>query len=296
MLDNVLINKYHDCLVSTFKRTISFLNDSGIRWFVAYGTAIGAVRHNGIIPWDDDIDIYVPREDYERLFSVRSSLRNYNLDMKSIEDGCGYYNGFIKIYNDNTTLWEIREYENIVGVYVDVFPLDQSNISQEEFMLKMNYYRKSMERYRRANMKIKFSYLLELLNGLHFKTLLKYVVVTLLRPELSDAYNSYLKSTRQIEYNADGKYMMCLMGSYGDKERVLSEWFEDYIEWPFYDFTVRLPIGYENYLTHLYGDYMQLPPIEKRVSNHCHYYCNLKEKLSLDEVKRRIKNGEFYRY
>ena len=106
-------------------------------------------------------------------------------------------------------------------------------------------------------------------------------------------YNDFLKSTRQIPYSADGKYMMCVMGSYREREHFPSEWFEKTIEMPFSDFNVKVPIGYNGYLRQLYGDYMTLPPKEQQVSHHYHYYCNFHERLSMTEVIERIKQNEY---
>ena len=67
------------------------------------------------------------------------------------------------------------------------------------------------------------------------------------------------------------------------------EWFEDVIDYPFGDMMIKIPRDYAGYLTCLYGDYMTLPPVEKRISDHNHLYLNFDESLSLEEIKQRIK-------
>jgi lipopolysaccharide cholinephosphotransferase len=79
-----------------------------------------------------------------------------------------------------------------------------------------------------------------------------------------------------------------------EKEIFNKDWFANTIEVPFENITINLPVGYHEYLTKLFGDYMSLPPKEKQISHHSHYYCNLKERLTLKEVKTRVNNGERY--
>ena len=71
------------------------------------------------------------------------------------------------------------------------------------------------------------------------------------------------------------------------------EWFSDYILMPFEDIQVRVPVGYKEYLTYTYGDYMELPPVEERVSLHLHYYYNTEKGLPLEKVKKLIKDSKY---
>ena len=284
--------RYIQVLLETFKRTIEFLEFYQIRWCVAGGTCIGAVRHQGIIPWDDDIDLYVLRDDYDKLFGLRDQLSHYTLEMKSIEDGCGYYNGFIKIFDSNTTLWERKEFEDVVGVYVDVFPLDRSDASVSDLVKASQKYRMCMNRYLDDIRKTSLADYCELAKGIHLKTIKDRLFFSLSRHDTKKDYEDFLHSTRQIPYDPNGKNVMCVLGSYREREHWPADWFGSMVEMPFADFTVKVPSGYDKYLTQLYGDYMQIPQKDKQVSRHSHYYCNLKERLSLDEVKMRVKRGE----
>lgn len=280
-------------LLTTFKNTVDFLNKNNIRWWVCGGTAIGVIRHKGFIPWDDDIDIFVLREDYEKLFCLRSQLPAYGLNMKSIEDGCGYYNGFIKIYDNNTTLWEHREYPEIVGIYIDVFPIEKTDADKYTMLSCMAEYRSAMAEYRESISVVTIPYLRDLLKGLHLKTVWNSFCNSIRHHDKKGAYERFLKSTRQVENSADGKNMMCIMGSYKDREFLDARLFDNTLKMPFENITVNVPAGYDEYLTQLYKDYMKLPPVEQRISHHDHYYCNFSEGLSMDQVKQRIKQGKF---
>lgn len=292
-MDEVVFNeRYKEVLLDTFKRFISFLDSFHIKWFVIGGTCLGAARHHGIIPWDDDIDIVVLRDDYERLFKLRDHLEAYSLDMISIEDGRGYYNGFIKVFDKNTTLWERREFEHVIGIYIDVFPLDKSDISVSEFIETRSLYREKMQRYLDGICKTDIPDILRLLKGLHLRTCFNRIHSLLSFHDTKREYDEFLQSTRQITFNPNGRHVMVLMGSYAEREYWPSEWFDTFVEIPFSDFTVKAPANYDKMLRHVYGDYMKFPPKEKQVTHHFHYYCNFKERLSLVEVKERMRKGE----
>lgn len=93
-------------LNEVFQFTIDFLNSYNLNWCVAYGTAIGAVRHHGIIPWDDDIDIFMPREDYNKFMSLRGELYDTHYRIIAMGDD-NYWLPFAKLFDSNTTIWEL---------------------------------------------------------------------------------------------------------------------------------------------------------------------------------------------
>lgn len=284
--------RYKEVLLEVFKRAISFFEAYHIKWFVAGGTCLGAVRHHGIIPWDDDIDVFVLRDDYERLFGLREQMRPYSLEMRSIEDGIGYYNGFIKICDRNTTLWERKEYEQIIGIYIDVFPLEKSDMDKSAYLEARSLYRQKMKQYLRGICKTDCQTFLHLLKGLHLRTFFNRLQILMSHHDTKGDYEAFLQSTRQIAYNPKGKYVMVLTGSYAERDYWPSEWFDTVIEMPFADFTVNVPSHYDEQLKLLYGDYMKFPPKEKQVTHHDHYYCNFRERIPLDEVKKRVGKGE----
>ena len=105
------------------------MQKNNLSYYAAYGTALGAIRHGGIIPWDDDIDVWMPRKDYERFLALRPSLVDTSFEILDIQDK-GYYLYFAKFCDKNTTLIE-REGEPVIGLYIDIFPLDNYDASKE---------------------------------------------------------------------------------------------------------------------------------------------------------------------
>ena len=129
-------NQLKTALASTLKAFIDFCQQHALTYYAAYGTAIGAVRHHGLIPWDDDIDVFMPREDYNKLLSLRSTLNTTEYEIIDIENQ-GYYLYFAKWCQRNSTLIE-KPGEPALGIYVDIFPLDYFDEKYCKPLLKYN--------------------------------------------------------------------------------------------------------------------------------------------------------------
>ena len=284
--------QYKAKLLETFKFTVDFLNSHNLRWFAAYGTAIGAVRHGGLIPWDDDIDIFMPFEDYHKLSGLASELKNTKYQLTTADDS-GNHCLYDKIVDTTTTIYEVRGWPFISGVWVDIFPLYGCNFSEEEYakvrkkyQFLMDLYRKSIRRYSSYDWKY-------ILKGFHIMKLHGGLCGLLLRPFSFRIAEKFKRLEKNInEVNAT-KYVFFYEDENDYFER---EWFDDYTEVAFEGFKVRLPNGNHEILTQIYGDYMTPPPAEKRVSTHTLYYVNLKERLTFEEIEQRIKQGKDREY
>ena len=111
-------------LFEMLKWLVDFLNKNNIRYYVVEGTMLGTIRHKGFIPWDDDIDIAIPRDDYEKLINLFDhQIDNYVIESPK-NDSKEYLYPFAKIYDVNTTMIEHLKKDVIRGVYIDIFPLD----------------------------------------------------------------------------------------------------------------------------------------------------------------------------
>lgn len=286
---------YRKILLDTFKYVINFLNNHNLKWFCCYGTLIGAVRHHGLIPWDDDVDICMPKKDFDILISIKDELEIDHYKFLSFSD-TGYYCPHSKIINTNTTIWEREMYPFLTGVFVDIFPLYTVNLSGKELKDSLLRYKSLSKSVIRTTKNIPPRLFFRSLLTSHDRMWREFFINKIRFPKYKNGY--YLKLLKEYGeqlYKKDGKYAVCLaILDYGEKEIIKESVFSDFVEVPFEDFIVRIPIGYHEYLSQLYGDYMTPPPEEERTPKHdaLRYYINLKEGLSLKEVKRRLRRGE----
>ena len=111
-------------------------------------------------------------------------------------------------------------------------------------------------------------------------------IASLLFPSfLSSHYRKKIIDFEKRVALENGNHLVSYYGDYWEREYFDKKWFEEYVDMPFSDFTVKVPVGYHEYLSNVYGDYMKFPPVEKRTSHHYHYYLNMDKGMSLEEIK-----------
>lgn len=284
--------KYRDILFDTLKFTIDFLHKNNLNYYVAYGTAIGAVRHHNMIPWDDDVDIYMPRKDYETLIMLSTKLRNSNYHFVSLETEKSYYLPFGKIFDKRTTILEYEQFVYVVGVYIDIFPLDYTDESIDIIKKHLSDRRKEIIRFQECISEYTVDYFKRTVRDLHPFRFLIGMKKLFFRNSKEDMLNKVI-GVDTIFNSERGKYIVSSADFVSPNNIYLSEWFKKTCEMPFGNMKVLLPDNYDLYLRSIYGDYMTLPPKEQRVHKHPHFYINLSERLNLKEVRKRVRNSEF---
>ena len=148
--NNIIINKEEtqklkEIQLKMLKEFINICNKLDLKYYVIGGTALGTIRHNGFIPWDDDIDVGMPRHDYEKFILMGQSLLSQGYFIQTHISDPLYPNNFAKIRDSSTTFIEqvVKDIDMHHGVYLDVFPLDgvaPSKLKKLFFKLKNKLY------------------------------------------------------------------------------------------------------------------------------------------------------------
>ena len=242
-----------------------FCKEYNIEYFMAYGTLIGTIRHKGFIPWDDDIDVWVKREDYKkivRLFPKWGESRGLYLNSSSTTQN--YNRIFAKVCMEHTDVKTLDRYNNFKeGYFIDIFVLEGSpNNSIKRF--------------------IRVTHLQVLRNII---TLSAYGADKLPNPSTKVKIYSFIarffryidqnKVVKRFEYIASksmcakSKYLLIpIRNSKGRALEMPSKWFSSSVKKQYEGMSVSVPVGYDKVLRSIFGDYMKFPPIEQRKPGH----------------------------
>ena len=270
-------------LLEVFRFAKELFQRHNLRYIGCGGTVLGAVRHKGFIPWDDDIDLYMPRKDYERLLGMKDEFKGSGYELLWL-DTPGYYMPFAKIADLRSTVWEFKHLPFLFGVSIDIFPLDE--FDEPDKVITARQYRSHhyFDKYLNAVSHYTFHDMWHAL----CKADVHRLGVQVLSKWRGRCPRKYLEAFWHFEegYKHNGEGPKCVCVTQWEGRIFRSEWFKDVIEVPFEDTSLTIPRDYDSYLRTLYGNYMQLPPEEKRIS-HPHYFFDLNQRLKLQEIQLR---------
>ena len=233
----------------------------GVKYFLAYGSLIGAVRHKGFIPWDDDMDICMLREDYEKLQDYLISNPDERYEVMSYKNNLNYVYPFMKVQDNQTYLLEedVRIDSNM-GIYVDIFPVDGY---EDDSAFKDKMTRLIKKRQLSCYTFKGITNTKSLLNSL-----IRYISVIVFYFTNTNKYIrgiDELAKSRKVSDYEEVDYLI-----YKDMNKPVwrREWLEQVTTGTFEGKEFMIPKNYHEILTSDYGDYMQLPPVELRFSHH----------------------------
>lgn len=259
-------------ILKILKATDQVCREYHLTYYIWAGTMIGAVRHQGFIPWDDDIDIAMPREDYDRLIAHATDWLPQPMELVCAETDSSYPLPFGKIQDASTTLIERMHLKYLGGVYIDVFPLDgapRNKWRQKIHFGRYEYYKRVLylmyrDPYRHGHgpscwvpLLCRHWYQLNEVQRKIRKILTRY---------------PYSESRLIADYDDGSRGVM-------DKSVLGTP-----TAYPFEDTKVNGVEQYDTYLSRKYGDYMTLPPEDQRRQHHFHF-------LDLDHPYRDFRNG-----
>ena len=233
--------------------------EHNLRYYLIAGTMLGAVRHKGFIPWDDDIDVGMPRKDYDQLMAHASEWMPEPYEVVAFETDATYPFPFAKMQDAGTTLIERMHLKYLGGVYIDIFPLDgmtSNPLKQRWHLMRYNYYRKVIyflcrDPYKHGHGPSSWIPLL----------CRKFYTLVGVQRILQRIQTEYDYDTTHLTIDHDNGWGRAVMSRdfYGEPTPV--------------EFEGRIFMGVQQpheYLSHMYGDYMTIPPGPKQKQHNFH--------------------------
>ena len=244
-------------LINLLKLVMTVLDKTGLKYFAYYGTLLGAVRHQGFIPWDDDIDLGMMRKDYDKLIKIDWEKEGLRLISPQTREMSPF--GFSKITDYEHLLEEDIGIENFpMGLNIDIFPID--SLSEKTLLVSE-----------------RLVFLLEKLRVVKVikispnRSLPKNIMLFLMKiPAALFSFKCITVNIDRLSRNIrrEALFCGCKCGSYGFREFSAKQNFSDLKYQDFEELSIPIPSGFYEILEAIYGDFMQLPAEEKRITHH----------------------------
>lgn len=253
------LNEIRKIQLKILDTIVEFCNGNGLEYFLAYGTLLGAVRHKGYIPWDDDIDLVMPRPDYEYLIA---NFITTHYSLLFFENDHNFPYAFIKVCDNRTLLIEQTDLQcPTLGVNIDIFPLDglPSERKRQTKLFSLLKFKDNILNIKKIS--------LSRSRGLHKNLILFLGKIAFFW--INDFWiNRSINVTAQKYTYQTSMEVGNLVSYYGIEEIFDKEIFLNKKKLEFEGKHYFVPGNFDIYLRTVYGDYMQLPPIEKRATHH----------------------------
>ena len=243
--------------------------EQGLRYYLVYGTLIGAVRHHGFIPWDDDVDIMMPRPDHDRLMAyLEEHIAEYpHLEVFNRKTCPEYPYMITRISDDRYEIVMENEKPFGMGIFIDIYPYDGLGNNQKEavrFGMKGDRLSSLCYQATRDHFAIETTVS-------PFRKCIKFPVYLFCRLCGKERFQDALEKLAGVKPYDTSRFVGCVIWlSWGVRDMYPRKWFDAYTYLPFEDYKFRVPAAYDKILRHTYGDYMTPPPEKDRVGHH--YY------------------------
>lgn len=267
-MKEMTLKDIQDVSLRIMKHIHQFCVENDIKYSLAYGTLIGAIRHKGFIPWDDDIDIIMSRKDYNRFISLYQNSSKYKLFCHEHKNNYTTYARVCDMTETYVRTWAPMATEEF-GVWVDIFPMDyvdddmERGIKKNKELIRLNH-----KIFQRRSTMASLEYYGK-------KRILKQMIKKVLfRKNIHELIDEYISKSLTHTNNSHSHVgVLCVSVWWSEKNEYFPvDIINNFISVPFEDTKFYALKEFDNYLSSLYGNYMELPPEEKRKGHTVHKY------------------------
>lgn len=277
-MQQITVDEMKKIELDILRDVAKFCEKNNLRYYLCGGTLIGAIRHKGFIPWDDDIDIVMPRPDYMKFVNLYNQKQTQRYTVHSIFNDNSFWRAFAQVFDNRTMMYE----RNLNSKYaehpisIDVFPMDGvpenkviwNVIIYVQKVLHVIYYSGITDYQPSKHFDNKVGALTTIKNRL--RTILKYMSIAILGKIPANKTVKLINNITMHWKFEESKHVAGYIEMTYDCNKEVNDRcdFEQFIIGEFEGSKFHIPVGYDKYLRKLHGDYMKLPPVNKRVSIH----------------------------